>query len=278
MTSNYIIDVTEADFQYEVLAFSSQMPVVVDFWAEWCNPCRILGPILERLAIQGDGRFRLAKLNVDENPILIKQYQVKSIPSIKGFIDGVIQAELTGLQPENVLTDFIRKLSPTPGDLNLEKGKSLLLMGGWSKAEEAFEQVLEAYPDHPEGLLGMARCLLAQGKAQNANLILRSFPASKEFMIAEKLKPLARALMDAGAPDEMVDLDDMLTPAYLRSLDLVRKGNMEAALDGLFHILRQDKNFLKGDAKLISLAILEILGDENEITRQYRSELASILF
>src|SRR5690554_5700182 len=136
--SGYIIDVSEGNFEYEVLAYSQETPVVVDFWAEWCVPCRMLGPLLEKLAFEAGGDFRLARVNVDENPNLARQYGVRGIPAVKAFRDGKVVAEFTGVIPEPRVREFIRQLVPSVVDLVLAKGNSLLAQGQWSQAEEAF--------------------------------------------------------------------------------------------------------------------------------------------
>jgi putative thioredoxin len=278
MSSEYIIDVNEADFQYQVLVFSKNTPVVVDFWAEWCGPCKMLGPMLEKLAIQANGAFRLAKVNVDQNPNLAMQFDVRGIPAVKGFRDGQVVAEFTGLQPENLVRDFLRKLSPTEGDLNLEKGLSLVNLGRWTDAFDPLQQALRADPDQPRALLGLAKTHLAQGNPADALVILRNFPASKEYNTAETLIPLATALATTANEDIPLDSDDLLATAYQRALKLVARGNIPAALDGLLDILREDKTYRDGEVRQVILGLLELLGEENPQTREYRQELASLLF
>ena len=162
--SEFIIDVNEADFEYQVLAYSQQVPVVVDFWAEWCAPCRVLGPQLEQLAQEAQGNFRLAKVNVDQNQNLALRYAVRSIPAVKAFRNGQMISEFLGVQPEPRLRDFIRSIAPTDSDLLIEKGNSLLSMLRPGAAEQTFRQALETTPEHPAGLLGLSKSLLQQGK------------------------------------------------------------------------------------------------------------------
>jgi putative thioredoxin len=277
MASDFIIDVSEADFEYQVLAYSQNTPVVVDFWAEWCTPCRTLGPMLERLANEARGSFRLAKVNVDENPNLALRYSVRSIPAVKAFRDGGPVSEFTGLQPEPRLREFLRAIAPSQNDLNLEKGLSLLEMREAEKAESILRQVLEEQPANPAALLGLAKSLLLQGYGAEPDHLLASVPASREFSSAEALRPLAQALT-AFNEDPNPEDDQPLDAAFHNALRLLRRGNLEAALDGLLDILREDKRYRNGKARQIFLAILELLDTNSAENRQYRSELASVLF
>lgn len=277
MASEFIVDVSEADFENEVLAFSQQVPVVVDFWAEWCGPCRMLGPMLERLAEEGGGSFRLAKVDVDANQNLALRYGVHSIPVVKAFRNGKMVAEFTGVPPEPRLQQFLRALAPSPVDLALEKGSSLLDLSRAREAEEVYRQALESMPEHSGVLLGLARSLLLQGHSEEAFEILSRFPASREYRSAQILLPLARALerFELGEPFEQ---ENPLDPAYENALRLFRRGNVEAALDGLLDILRENRRYRDGLARELIVAILELLGEAHQITPGYRSELASLLF
>ena len=276
MASDYIVDVSESNFEYEVLSYSQTTPVVVDFWAAWCVPCKVLSPILERLATTAHGSFRLAKVDVDESPNLAKRYNVRGIPTVKAFNQGQVVSEFTGSLPETRVREFIRALVPEQGDLMLEKGNSLLRSHQWLSAEKAFRQLQESDPENPGGLLGLAKCLLAQGKGSEASLILRNFPASPQFNTAVILLPLSDTMMnyEKGYPLS----DDPLEAAFRNSIRLAARGNIPAALDGLLDVLRQDKHFLNGQVRQVILGLLEVLGESDPQTRQYRNELATILF
>lgn len=275
MSSEFIIEVTESNFQYEVLAYSNNTPVVVDFWAEWCQPCRMLTPVLEKLAQEANGAFRLAKVNTDENPNLTMQFNIRSLPSVKAFYKGQVAAEFSGAQSEAAVREFLRKLAPSAGNLQLEKGQGLLKQNDWKQAAEAFQRVLQSEPDDPAALLGLSKGLLAQGEFSRALAILREFPASKEFNAAENLLPLGEALAALKAkPAGTGDLDAL----YQQALKLVSLGNLPAALDGLLEILRQEKTYRAGQARSVTVGVLEMMDPEGEETRRYRQELASILF
>ncbi|MFZ6030546.1 MAG: thioredoxin [Chloroflexota bacterium] len=272
--SDYIIEVSEASFEYDVIAYSRQTPVVVDFWAEWCGPCRSLGPLLERLAQEAQGAFRLAKVNVDDNPNLALRFSVRSIPAVKAFRDGRMVSEFVGAQPEERIREFLRAIAPNQNDLQLEKAQGLAEMQQWANAEAAFRQFLSKHPGYPPALLGLAKALLAQGKIAEGRKLLVNFPASKEYHEAEKLRPLAEALERPPIPTSENPLD----AAYTRSLNLFTRGNLEASMDGLLDILRDDRNYRKGEPRKVMLGIFEILGENHPTTRVYRAELASVLF
>ncbi|MFC2042783.1 thioredoxin [Chloroflexota bacterium] len=279
MTSEFIIDVSEADFEYHVITYSQNVPVVVDFWAEWCGPCRVIGPILGRLAEEAQGGFRLAKVNVDENPNLALRYNVRSIPVVKAFKEGKMVAEFVGAQPESKIREFLHEVAPDQSDLNLEKGQSLLEMQQPIEAESSFRQALDISPTNSAALLGLARCLLHQGHGTEALDILSNFPTSKEFASAEKLHPLAEELSQLDTGTEKTKATEApLDAAFQNSLRLIKRGNIEAAMDGLLDILRENKHYNDGEARRIMVGLLEMLGDNNPITRQYRGELASVLF
>jgi len=277
MSSQHIIEVNEANFQTEVLAFSNTTPVVVDFWADWCQPCHMLTPILERLANEHNGAFRLAKINADENPNLTMQFDIRGLPTVKAFDKGQVAAEFVGAQTEGKVREFLSKIAPSELSLALEKGHSLIQLGNWEEAVDSFRKVLKSSPDNGGALLGMAKSLLAQGNPGDALVILREFPTSKELTTAEQLLPLAHAMAQIEM-EEQTNGDDELDNAYSQAVRLVKLGNLPAAADGLLDILKQDKNYRQGEVKKVILGVLEIMGESAEETRKYRNELTSILF
>ncbi|MEN4010716.1 MAG: tetratricopeptide repeat protein [Chloroflexota bacterium] len=276
MTPDNIIDVSEADFEYEVIEYSHNTPVVVDFWAAWCQPCKTLLPVLEKLAKESAGAIRLARVNVDANPNLAIRFGVRSIPMVKAFSGGAVVGEFTGTQPETRVREFFSRIQPpSPAALALEHALSLLTNEQWSEAEPLLRKVLDPMPNHPAALLGLARALLAQGKAHESRSILSAFPASREFSHSQALLPLADAIEKllhhpAGAEE------DERQAAYWNAIRLAARGRAPLALDGLLDLLREDRR--NPAARQIILSLLELLGDDNPQTRIYRNELASILF
>jgi putative thioredoxin len=275
--NNFIVNVSESDFEYEVLSYSQNIPVVVEFWATWCQPCKRLEPILEQVTEEGQGNFRLARVDVDSNPNLALRYGVRSVPTVKAISQGQVVAEFVGLLPEPRIREFLSKLAPpSEASLQLEKANSLLAAHGWNESEAIFRSLEEQSPNQPEVQLGLVKALLGQGKGGEALFVLNKFPASREYNSAQVLRPLAESLAKYDKnelPDE-TDLD----ATFKNSIRLARRGNFLAALDGLLEILRQDKRFRGDKARLVFLGILELLGLEDQDGRQYRSELAMVLF
>lgn len=276
MASEYIKIVTESDFEFEVVAFSNQIPVIVDFWAEWCRPCKTLTPILEKIAEENRGSFRLAEVNVDDSPNLAMRFSVRSIPNVKAFRDGQMVSEFLGLQPENRVKDFIRNIAPSQIDLLLEKGQSKLETLNWQDASICYQQFLTKSANHPAGLLGLLKAHLMLGNYSDAKLIIDEFPASPQYAQVQLLRPLFEALANKNI--KIPDIDDPLEASYKNALQLTRRGNIPAAMDGLIDILRQDKHFANDAVRKVLLGLFEILGDRHPLTMQYRKELALVLF
>jgi putative thioredoxin len=276
MVSDFIVHVDESDFEYQVLQYSTQVPVVVDFWASWCVPCRVLGPKLEGLAREGKGSFRLAKVNVDENTKLAKYYKVRNIPAVKAFVNGNVVAEFSGVLADEGLRDFVRRLAPEPIDLMYDKGMSLLKQGDYTGAMDAFREFLSAHPDHPGALLGLVRTLLLQGKGEEAPHLLRNFPASSEYNTAQFLKPVARAFSEFK--DAPVESDNVLEAAFMNGIRLARRGNILAAMDGFLDILRKDKDFRDGEVKDVFVGLLALIGEDHPEARGYRNDLSAAIY
>jgi len=251
--------------------------VVVDFWAPWCGPCRSLGPLLERLAIEGGGSFVLAKVNVDDNPGLAVRYGVQGIPAVKGFRNGEISGEFVGAQPEGVVRRFLEKLAPGEVRQQLQEANVLLGTRHWAEAESAYRGVLAESEGNPAAALGLVKCLILLGRGKEALELLAAFPPGNEWAEAEKLRPLAQLLADVEGNGERPE-DDPLSAQLYQSARLLSRGNLEAGMDGFLDILRQDKYFRKGLPKNVLLSLFALLGDDDPLTRQYRDELASILF
>jgi len=276
--SENIVNVDEGSFQMEVLDRSHEVPVVVDFWAPWCGPCRVLGPLLERLTIEAGGAFRLAKVNVDENPNLAIRYGVRGIPAVKALSGGEVKGEFVGAQPEAAVRRFIERLVPNPTQQAVAEARSLLATRHWREAESSFRLVQQEDEANAPAALGLLQALLMQGKGTEALEILRDFPPSTEWASAEELRPLAQFLAEAEKADVVEDEASPLQASLHQAGRLIARGNLPGAMDGLIGILRQDKNYQNGLPRKVLLGIFALLGEDDPLTREYRDELASVLF
>ncbi|MCS7221265.1 MAG: thioredoxin [Anaerolineae bacterium] len=282
--SQVVVDVNERDFQREVIERSHEVPVVVDFWAPWCAPCRMLGPVLESLAQEFSGRFVLAKVNTDENPRLATRFGIQGIPAVKAFKNGRVIAEFVGAQPRPIVRRFIEQLLPNEVDAKVAEGRRLLAAGRFSEAEAQFQEVLSKQPDHPAALLGRAQALLGLGQDEAALKLLNQVPAATpEGAEAARLRAQVALRRWADNGDE-ADLKAHLTenPAdlearYQLASLLASQQRYEEALEHFLEVIRRDRKFRNGDARQAMLHIFELLGD-HPLTRAYRNKLASVLF
>ena len=275
--SEHIIEVDDSTFASEVVQRSFELPVVVEFWAVWCGPCRTLGPMLERAAIEAGGAFRLAKVNVDDSPNLAVRFGVRGIPAVKAFRQGEVVSEFVGAQPESVVRRFLERVAPSEADAELARSQGLLKTRHWVEAEAGFREILQREETNAAASLGLVHCLLMQGRGRESRTLLRGFPPGTEWAQAEKLRPLADMLAEAEA-EASDQPTEALEAQYLQAGRLVSRGNIEAAMDGLLDVIRADKDFRRGQARQALLGLFILLGDDDPLTRAYRDELASILF
>ncbi len=250
-----VIDVTEASFAAEVLERSATTPVVVDFWAAWCGPCRSLGPLLERAAERREGDVVLAKVDVDANPRLQAQFEVRGIPAVKAFKDGRVVAEFVGAQPSNVVERFFDALVPSAADR---------LVAAGSSDEAALRAAAEAEPGHVGVRVALGRVLFRAGRDAEAAEVLRAVEH------------------DPAAAGMLAEIELLASPESSEQLREVvrrlRQGDAEWALPALIAALRVSAGEERDLIRRTVVGAFAELGEESALTRQHRPQLAAALY
>jgi putative thioredoxin len=276
-----VIDVSDATFQEQVIEQSRVTPVVVDFWAPWCGPCRILGPIIEKVAGEMGGEVRLAKLNVDENPQVAMQYRVQGIPAVKAFRDGRVVDEFTGALPEPQVRAFFALLAPSPQERAAREAEEFAARGDAAAAEQRFRAVLATTPDQPEAVIGLARILIERGDYEEADELLKRIPADRRAKVLRHrifLEGYARRHAGEELAGEAAANPRDARARYRWGVLLAAQEDYPAALAELLESVRLDKGFADGAARKAMLAVFEILGMDSTITRDYQRRLENVLF
>ena len=280
-----VIDVDEQTFATDVLERSQTVPVVVDFWAEWCGPCRMLGPILEKLAAEYDGAFVLAKVDVDQNPNIASNFGIQGIPAVKAFRNNQIVNEFTGALPEPQVRRFLETLVPSPADICTEEGEMLEQQNQVSQAIEKYRAALAIKAGHYPAVLGLGRVLLQDGQLDEAISILEKIPAGVgERTAADALLATLQFQKHATGQNE-ADLRTKLeaNPAdlpsrYALASLLAEQGRYETAMDEFLEVIRRDRQYNDDGARKAILALFTTIGEDSSITAVYRQKLASALF
>jgi putative thioredoxin len=279
--SDHALDVGLADFPQQVLEESKHRPVVVDFWAPWCGPCKSLKPILEKLAAEYGGRFLLAKINSDDNQELAARYGVRGIPSVKAFIDGEPVDEFSGALTEGEVRAFLDRLIPSPADELREGAAALRVAGDLSAALQKLADASKIDPAHIGVRIDAAEIMLDLNEADEARRLIASVPDDADPRVPQLKARLQ--FMDAAGEDEAAltarvaanenDLEARLTLANL----YVAAGQHEAGMDQLLEIVRRDRGFGDDIGRKTLLSVFDLLGG-GELVSRYRRLLASLLY
>ncbi|MGH7045481.1 MAG: thioredoxin [Stellaceae bacterium] len=291
--ANPVKDVTTATFMTEVVDGSFEIPVIVDFWAPWCGPCRQLGPLLEKTVRAANGAVRMVKLNIDENPEIAQQMRIQSIPAVYAFRDGRPVDGFVGALPESQVKQFVQRVSggkeggPSPVEEALAMAKEALQTGDHASAGAVYSQVLQREPDNVEAQAGLARANLAKGDLAKARQVLdrvaKEDAGHAEVAAARVALDLAeqgaKAMASAGKlrarlgknPDDHEARFELATALF-------GSGDRATAIDELLALFKRDREWNEQAARKQLVKFFEALGGTDPLTLSGRRRLSSLMF
>jgi len=288
-----IADTTTANFSRDVLEASRQQPVLVDFWAPWCGPCKQLQPVIEKVVRESAGRVKLVKLNIDDHPSIPGQLGIQSIPAVVAFVAGRPVDGFMGAVPESQIREFIDKIAGPAGadekaeiEALLAEAKALFDAGDLGGAADLYGALLQADPENAAALAGIAECMIAAGQPENARQMLTnaSETVAADPAVAAVVKKLdqieeARKLGDPAALEQALaqDPDDHAARLKLAKIRNV-EGDRQAAADHLLYIMKRDRAFEDDGARRELLQFFDVWGPKDPATIAARRKLSSILF
>jgi putative thioredoxin len=286
ITSPHIVSVTAANFAQAVIEKSSQVPVLVDFWAEWCSPCKMLMPILTQLAEEYQGQFVLAKVNTDEQQELATQYGIRSIPTLKLFRRGRVVEEVAGVQSETMLRNLIDKHRDRPADKLRLQAEAHRFAGNYEQAIAILQDARTLEPTYYDVHLDLAKLFLLSQQGDAAENLLKQLPVNLQteprVQTLYHLLTFARVAADANDPDALRTRlesapEDAQTRYQLAALQVLHE-EYPAALENFLELMRRDRKFKEDAGRKGLLAVFNLLDNQGELVSRYRSQMTRLLY
>jgi putative thioredoxin len=276
-------------FAADVIDASLRVPVIVDFWAPWCGPCKQLTPLLEKLVRQAAGLVRLVKINIDTNQDLAAQLRIQSVPTVYAFVGGQPVDAFVGAQPESKLRAFIDRLTQgatLPVEDALQRGQDALDAGDAKTAARIFSQVLQEDRTHPKAIAGLVRARVAAGEIAEARKLIAGLPrdlaANADITAAHAAIELAEESSKAGNAGQLQKAVEAAPNDHQKRFDLAlalhAAGQSDGALEQLLEIVRRDPGWNEEAARKHMVKVFDALGSTHPLTTAYRRRLSSVLF
>ncbi len=288
--ADLIKDATEATFMADVVEASQEVPVVVDFWAPWCGPCKTLGPMLEEAVTKAGGKVRMVKVNIDENQMIAQQLRIQSIPTVYAFWQGQPADGFQGAVPGSEINAFIDRVAALGGDGGLgeaiEAAEAMLTEGAVADAAQTFAAILAEEPENAAAYGGLVRANIAGGNLEQAEAILNGAPAeisqAPEMEAAFAQLELAKQAADAGPVSELKAAVEANPDDHQVRFDLAQalhaSGEVKGAVDELLELFRRDREWNDGAAKAQLFTVFDALKPEDPIALNGRRKLSSMIF
>ncbi len=287
-------DIGQKEFMTEVIDASKEVPVIVDFWAPWCGPCKTLGPMLEKAVAATKGKVRMVKVDIDKNQAIAAQMRIQSIPAVYAFKDGRPVDGFVGALPESQIKQFVQRLAtaggPTEEDNVIEEAlaqaKDLLDAGNHAAAGNLYAQILQHDPENPQAIAGHLRCLMKAGNADEAREILKELPPEiakdPEIAAVAATLEIAASGAKAGATQPLREKVQANPADHQARFDLAMalfaEGEKEPAVDELLELFRRDRKWNDGAARAQLVKFFEAFGPTDPLTIAGRKRLSSLMF
>ncbi len=264
------------NFAKEVLERSYQIPILVDFWAEWCAPCRMLGPVLERLAERASGQWELAKLNTELHPEIAAEYDIQSIPNVKLFVDGSVADEFVGALPEEAIVQWLKDVLPSPLRQQLQQAQEFLAQDRLPEAQQLLQEVLQQEPDNDQANILLATSLLFSDHLKAAECVRHIRPDSDYFAAAEAIQTLCQLFDLRSQPENLPE--GAAKEKYLAATEHAYERDFDAALSLFIEMLGTARSYHDDGARKACIAIFNFLGQDHEISQKHRRDFSSALY